>query len=58
MTGADGTSEFEEIGHSVDSRYEALKYEIGVLEGHENTAVGAMAGKSAVKSKATLVRYF
>lgn len=31
------------------SRHQALKFEVGVLEGHEKVALGVMAGKADPK---------
>uniref|UniRef100_A0A0G4HCT5 Cytochrome b5 heme-binding domain-containing protein n=1 Tax=Chromera velia CCMP2878 TaxID=1169474 RepID=A0A0G4HCT5_9ALVE len=43
--GKDATDEFEEIGHSDNSRVMAEEYEIGVLEGWEEKATGCVIPK-------------
>ena len=43
--GQDTSEEFEEIGHSESARHQAVPYEIGVLEGHEETATGCVVPK-------------
>lgn len=45
LAGKDASDEFESVGHSVDSRLQAAMYEVGVLEGWEMTATGAMGQK-------------
>lgn len=55
-TGEDASRQFEEIGHSIDSRKKASEYEIGILESSSpERALGAMYGKQNLKSIAHLV---
>lgn len=56
FVGEDASNEFEDIGHSLDSRKQAIKYEIGIMEGlHETIALGAMFGKQSFKPVLHLV---
>ncbi|CEM08558.1 unnamed protein product [Vitrella brassicaformis CCMP3155] len=52
IAGQDTSEEFEEIGHSDSARHQAVPYEIGVLEGHEETATGCVVPKDEKAKKA------
>lgn len=45
VAGKDGTQSFEDTGHSNSARHMAEKFEVGVLEGMEGTATGAVVSE-------------
>eukprot|EP00918_Siedleckia_nematoides_P030177 GHVU01065244.1.p1 GENE.GHVU01065244.1~~GHVU01065244.1.p1 ORF type:complete len:138 (+),score=22.65 GHVU01065244.1:55-468(+) len=45
VAGKDGTQSFEDTGHSNSARHMAEKFEVGVLEGMEGAATGAVVSE-------------